>query len=151
MVLPTGPRIWRLTGTQRRSYGSFWDTFAILLGARPAAGFELVVFTRFDTEDVGARPPFRMRICAQAGNQGERLQLHLYNSSGTGIIGFHHDPMTRAHGRGAASLVCSEGGRSTADMDLVAGDTCAAVEPVSSPVLQERARETLGDRRRRTP
>lgn len=45
--------------------------------------------------------------------------------------------MTLARGRGSASLVCSEGGRPTADMDLAAGDACAAVELVGVPVLRE--------------
>ena len=114
----------------------FLRHFRSFVGSVPAAGFEIVVFTRFDTED-GRRPPFRMRICAQVGSQGQPLQLYMYNSSGTGMIGFHYDPMTSVRGRGAASLVCSEGDGSPAAVDLAAGDACAAAEPVGAPVIQE--------------
>ena len=49
--------------------------------------------------------------------------------------------MTSARGRGAASLACSEGGRSAADVDLAAGDACATVKPVSARVLHDISRK----------
>ena len=67
----------------------------------PAAGFEVMVFTRFDTAD-GRRPPFRSRICAQAGNHGEPLRLYMYNTSGEGVVGYHYDPMVGATPRNVA-------------------------------------------------
>jgi hypothetical protein len=60
--------------------------------APPAAGFEIIVYTRFDTED-GQRPPLRLRICARAGSSGGPLRMHLYNKSGQGLLGYHYDPL----------------------------------------------------------
>jgi hypothetical protein len=60
----------------------------------PAAGFDIIVYTRFDTDD-GRRPPVRVRVCATPGSNGEPLRLCMYNTSGGGIIGYHYDPMWR--------------------------------------------------------
>ena len=70
----------------------FLDYFRDQIVHVPAAGFEIVVYTRFDTEDE-RRPPLKLRICAQAHGGGVPLRLCMYNSSGDGIYGCHYDPM----------------------------------------------------------
>ena len=64
----------------------------------PPAGLELHVFTRFDT-------PTWHEVCFILGTggpqDGARDRMHLYNSSGRGIWGFHCDPLFVA--------VCSPG------------------------------------------
>ena len=58
----------------------------------PDHGIELVVFSRFDSDRV---PAARSRICARPGaeSEGGPLLLHLYNTTGRGISGFHYDPV----------------------------------------------------------
>ena len=60
--------------------------------AIPAAGIELIVFSRFDSEQI---PVARSRICVTPGVETERgpLVFRLYNSTGDGIRGFHYDPV----------------------------------------------------------
>ena len=55
----------------------------------PAAGLRLVVFTRFDRGGVFAETV----LLAQPGAMGVPDVLHMYNSSGAGIWGFHYDPL----------------------------------------------------------
>ena len=61
----------------------------------PAAGVQVTVFTRFDSDD---RPPLTLRLLRGLGSAGESapLEMHLYNSSGRGEWGFHYDPMRPA-------------------------------------------------------
>ena len=58
----------------------------------PDAGIELIVFSRFDSDQV---PVACTRICARAGAEPDNgpLVLRMYNTTGVGISGFHYDPV----------------------------------------------------------
>ena len=67
------------------------------LRSLPDEGIELTVYSRVDS---AALPAARRRICQSpgAGRGGPALQFHLYNTTGSGISGFHYDPLLREAG-----------------------------------------------------
>ena len=75
----------------------------------PGGGVRVVVFTRFDDEH---RPPLTLhRLRApDAGDGDPVLELHLYNTSGSGVWGFHYDPVYRMEAEPAPVLPEASGG-----------------------------------------
>ena len=65
-----------------------------LLRELPDEGIELTVYSRVDSPTL---PPATRRICRRAGDgrDGLPLQVHLFNTTGSGISGFHYDPLVR--------------------------------------------------------
>ena len=60
----------------------------------PDEGIDLTVYSRVDSD---ALPAARRRLCQSsgAGRGGPALQFYLYNTTGSGISGFHYDPLLR--------------------------------------------------------
>ena len=60
----------------------------------PDEGIELTVYSRVDSD---ALPAARRRICVNpgGGRAGPAVQFYLYNTTGSGISGFHYDPLLR--------------------------------------------------------
>ena len=107
----------------------------------PAAGFELTVFSRWDSAQL---PPSKVALCQKdeysSEVDGTPLQFEFYNHTGDGFAGYHYDPLfpDRAPSQRGAS---SSGTASFAHAKSTGEAIDLTIEEVS--VLLQDARHTF--------